>query len=84
MGGVQLHEASMEAGEHWLLKDVGGRPVRSWNSRRYEVRTEYDALRRPIRSFVRGGDPYERNARPIRRGDSCSSGPSTATAPTPD
>ena len=65
IGGVQLHEASMEAGEHWLLKDVGGRAVRSWNSRRYEVRTEYDALRRPIRSFVRGGDPYERNARPF-------------------
>jgi RHS repeat-associated protein len=65
MGGVQLHEASMEAGEHWLLKDVGGRPVRSWNSRHYEVRTEYDALRRPIRSFVCGGDPYERSARPF-------------------
>ena len=65
MGGVQLHEASMEAGEHWLLKDIGGRPVRSWNSRLYEVRTEYDALRRPIRSFARGGDPYERNARPF-------------------
>jgi RHS repeat-associated protein len=65
MGGVQLHEASMEAGERWMLKDVGGRPVRSWNSRRYEIHTEYDALRRPIRSFVRGGDPYERNARPF-------------------
>ncbi|TDG02547.1 toxin [Paraburkholderia guartelaensis] len=65
MGGVQVHEASMEAGERWLLKDIGGRPVRSWNSRRYEVRTEYDALRRPLRSFVRGGDPYERNARPF-------------------
>ena len=65
MGGVQLHEASMEAGEHWLLKDIGGRPVRSWNSRRYEVRTEYDALRRPLRSFVRAGDPYERNAQPF-------------------
>jgi RHS repeat-associated protein len=65
MTRVQLHEASMEAGEHWRLKDVGGRPVRSWNSRRYEVRTEYDALRRPIRLFMRGGDPYERNARPF-------------------
>ena len=52
MGGVQLHETSMEASEHWLLKDVAGRPVRSWNSRRYEVRSEYDALRRPIRTFV--------------------------------
>jgi RHS repeat-associated protein len=65
MGGVRLHEASMEAGEHWTLKDVVGRPVRSWNSRLYAVRTEYDALRRPIRSIVQGGDPYERNARPF-------------------
>lgn len=65
MAGAQLHEASMEAGEHWMLNDVGGRPVHSWNSRLCAVRTEYDALRRPIGSFVRGGDPYERNARPF-------------------
>jgi RHS repeat-associated protein len=65
MGGVQLREASMDAGERWLLNDIAGKPVRSWNSRRYEVRTDYDALRRQVRSFARGGDPYERNARPF-------------------
>ena len=65
MAETQLHEASMEAGEHWTLKDVAGKPIRSWNSRLFAVRTDYDALRRPVRSFVRGGDPYERNAQPF-------------------
>ena len=38
-----------------------------WDSRFYAFRTEYDALRRPIRSFVQGGDPYERDARTYPR-----------------
>ena len=54
----------MEAGEHWTLNDVSGKPIRAWNSRLYAFRTEYDALRRPTRSFVQGGDPYERSAKP--------------------
>jgi hypothetical protein len=62
MGGVHLRDASMEAGENWMLKDVAGKPVRSWSSRHFVIRAEYDALRRPTCSFVRGGDPYERNA----------------------
>ncbi len=63
MLGKQIHQASMEAGERWLLNDVAGKPILAWNSRLYAFRTEYDALRRPVRSFVRGGDPYERNAK---------------------
>jgi YD repeat-containing protein len=65
--GRQLHQASMEAGQRWSLSDVTGNPMRAWNSRLYELRTEYDALRRPVRSFVRGGDPYERNAKTYPR-----------------
>jgi RHS repeat-associated protein len=61
MLGAKLHQASMEAGERWILNDVAGKPIRTWNSRLYSFRTEYDALRRPIHSFVQGGDPYERN-----------------------
>jgi RHS repeat-associated protein len=61
--GTPLYQASMEAGERWILSDAFGKPIRAWNSRLYAFRTEYDALRRPIRSFVRGGDPYERNAK---------------------
>jgi RHS repeat-associated protein len=67
MRGIGLHQASMEAGERWMLIDVAGKPIRAWNSRLYDFRTEYDALRRQIRSFVRGGDPYERNAKTYPR-----------------
>jgi hypothetical protein len=59
--GTRLHQTSMEAGERWMLNDVTGKPIRAWNSRKYAFRTEYDALRRPVRSFVQGGDSAERN-----------------------
>jgi RHS repeat-associated protein len=59
--GNRIHQASMEAGERWMLNDVTGKPIRAWNSRSYNFRTEYDALRRPVKSFVQGGDPGELN-----------------------
>ena len=46
----------MEAGERWMLNDVSGKPIRSWDSRGHVFRTEYDALRRPVRAFVQGTD----------------------------
>jgi len=54
--GNRIHQASMEAGERWMLNDATGKPIRAWNDRRYDTRLEYDPLRRPIRSFVKGGD----------------------------
>ncbi len=62
MAGRRVHQSSMEAGERWTFNDISGKPIRGWNSRLYMFRTEYDALRRPVRQFVQGGDPYERNA----------------------
>jgi Insecticide toxin TcdB middle/C-terminal region/Insecticide toxin TcdB middle/N-terminal region len=62
MLGTRIHQASIEAGERWMLNDVAGKPIRAWNSRKYGFRTEYDILRRPLRSFVQGGDPVARNA----------------------
>jgi RHS repeat-associated protein len=50
----RIHQASMEAGERWMLNDAVGKPVRAWNSRGFAFRTEYDHLRRPVKSFVRG------------------------------
>ena len=41
--------------------DDTGKPLRAWNSRKFAFRTEYDALHRPLRSFVQGGDPSESN-----------------------
>jgi RHS repeat-associated protein len=60
MLGTRIHQASMEAGERWMLNDAGGKPVRAWNSRGFAFRTDYDHLRRPLKSFVRGGAlPHE-------------------------
>ena len=61
MLGTRIHHASMEAGERWMLNDVTGKPIRAWNSRLYDFRTEYDPLRRPLRSFVVGGDSGKQN-----------------------
>ena len=52
MLGNRIHQASMEAGQRWTLGDVTGKPIRAWDSRGHTLRTEYDALRRPIRTFV--------------------------------
>lgn len=54
--GNVIHRASIDAGERWLLNDVHGQPLRAWDSRGHALRTEYDALRRPSRHFVRGHD----------------------------
>src|SRR5262249_27125613 len=52
----RIHQVNMEAGERWMLNDVTGKPIRSWDSRGHTFRTEYDSLRRPVRDFVRGTD----------------------------
>ena len=54
MLGHRIHQASMEAGERWMLNDVSGQPIRAWDSRGHNYRTEYDALRRPLNHFVLG------------------------------
>jgi RHS repeat-associated protein len=55
--GNQIHSFSMDAGERWMLNDVAGKPIRAWDGRGHQFRTEYDPLRRPLRWFVRGFDP---------------------------
>ena len=64
MPGAKLRQHSMEAGERWKLNDVAGKPVRMWNSRDYAVRTDYDELHRPVRSFVQGGRVGEQHFSP--------------------
>lgn len=54
--GNRIHQASMEAGERWMLNDVTGKPIRAWDSRGRSMRTDYDELRRPLQSFVIGAD----------------------------
>jgi len=52
MLGNRTHQASMEAGERWMLNDVTGKPIRAWDSRGFLRRITYDALRRPTGTFV--------------------------------
>lgn len=56
MLGRRIHQVSMEAGERWSLSDVIGRSIRTWDSRGHSFRSEYDALRRPVRTFVTDAD----------------------------
>ncbi len=56
MLGNRIHQASMEAGERWMLNDVSGNPIRAWDSRGHTFRTQYDPLRRPLRTYATGAD----------------------------
>lgn len=62
-----IHSISMDAGERWMLNDVAGQPMRAWNARGHEFRTEYDQLHRPISQFVRGTDAIESDPRVLNR-----------------
>ncbi|MBC7632955.1 SpvB/TcaC N-terminal domain-containing protein [Aeromicrobium sp.] len=52
--GNRIHQLSMEAGARWMLSDVTGKPIRTWDSRGHTFTTAYDALRRPVQQSVRG------------------------------
>lgn len=65
--GNVIHLASMEAGERWLLNDVLNNPIRSWDSRGHEFRSEYDSHRRILRRFVRGADAVHSDPRTLNQ-----------------
>ena len=46
--GNHIHQASMEAGERWMLNDVAGKPIYAWDSHGNTLHTVYDELRRPV------------------------------------
>jgi len=53
MLGNRICQQSMDAGERWVLNDVAGNPIRTWNARGNDMLLEYDGLRRPKASFLR-------------------------------
>ncbi len=57
--GNRIHQASMEAGERWMLNDVTGKPIRAWDSRGFMRRMSYDGLRRPTGLFVSSNNVTE-------------------------
>ncbi len=58
--GSRIHQASLEAGERWVLNDVTGQPIRAWDSRNHSFRTAYDARRRPTEMFLQEDGGTER------------------------
>ncbi len=54
MLGGQVSHAGMDTGGGTVLPDIMGETVHARNSRGFAQRTEYDPLRRPVRTFVAG------------------------------
>ncbi len=61
IAGNLLFQHSMDAGNRWMLNDAAGKPMLAWNNRNHRFHTEYDALHRPVGSFVKGADPLDGN-----------------------
>lgn len=53
--GARIRQDSLDAGSRWMLSDAAARPLRAWDSAGRSFRTDYDALRRPLRTFVDDG-----------------------------
>jgi RHS repeat-associated protein len=57
--GTRVHQASIEAGERWMLNDMAGKPIYAWDSRNHRFRTAHDPLRRPTDAFLSEGGESE-------------------------
>ncbi|MBL0136312.1 MAG: hypothetical protein IPP79_21230 [Chitinophagaceae bacterium] len=56
MLGNVVHQNSMDAGQRWILMNILGNPLRTWDERNHEFQYFYDTVHRPIHSKVIGGD----------------------------
>jgi RHS repeat-associated protein len=61
IAGNLLFQHSMDAADRWTLNDAAGKPMFAWDSRGHSFSTEYDALHRPVASFVWGADQQNPN-----------------------
>ena len=57
--GRRLRQESLDAGTRWFIAAVDGQSLRGWDERGHRTRTDYDALRRPLRQWVLGADPAD-------------------------
>ncbi len=56
MLGNIVYQNSTDAGQRWLLPNIVGNPLRTWDERNHEFFFEYDILHRPTIKKVSGGD----------------------------
>lgn len=57
--GRRIRVSSIDGGQRWMLSDAAGKPMYAWNSRGHRSRSTYDALQRPLESFLREGTGAE-------------------------
>ncbi len=62
IAGNLLFQHSMDAGDRWMLNDAAGKPMLAWDAndkgsgtpvQNRLFRTEYDALHRPVRQWLK-------------------------------
>jgi RHS repeat-associated protein len=56
----RIHQSSADSGDRWIILEIGKKPLRTWDSRGFRFRYEYDVLRRPTALFVRAGFDAEK------------------------
>jgi RHS repeat-associated protein len=56
MLGNLVYQNSMDAGQRWLVHNIIGNPLRTWDERNHEFQYFYDTAHRPTHSKVIGGD----------------------------
>ncbi|MFZ4427164.1 MAG: SpvB/TcaC N-terminal domain-containing protein [Saprospiraceae bacterium] len=56
MLGHPAAQISMDAGRRWMLNNVLGNPVRTWDERAHTFSFQYDVLHRPTGKRISGGD----------------------------
>jgi RHS repeat-associated protein len=56
MLGNLVYHNSIDAGQRWLLINILGKPLRTWDERDHEFQYFYDTLHRPTHSVVKFGD----------------------------
>lgn len=57
--GRPLYRTSSDAGERWVLQDVTGATLYSWDSRMQRMRSVYDAVGRPVEQWLSIGGADE-------------------------
>jgi RHS repeat-associated protein len=69
MAGRRIYQSMTDAGERWALFEIKKKPLRTWDSRGFRFRYQYDVLQRLTRLFVRAGHDAEKLAERIDYGE---------------
>lgn len=56
MLGNPVYRNSSDTGQRWMLTNVSGNPLRTWDEREHELQYFYDIAQRPTHSRIIGGD----------------------------